>query len=734
VARIAIIHPEGNFNNNPNLLGIITILAERRHVIDIYAPNNGHDQSTPHKSVNVVLLTPQLTFQHDAAVLLPSMTIMSPFDSAKIIAEQMPQPDIIIGVDRGIIEAQALAYWLDIPYGLISYEIYFSEELDRNFKMPEIMACNNLKFAVCQDQIRARELCRENEIPPEKIIYIPVASGGIKKRNRSFAIHDALNIPHDKKLMLYMGEISCAWAGIFDVLEHTGEWPDNWNLILHHRYGKSAASDINGLIGSAKNVYFSPFQTIANEKMEDLLNCVDAGLAFYCPTSGHPLSGNNLKYIGLASGKISTYLRHGVPVVTNQLGEISDLIKKYEAGLSVNNGSQLAEALRTFQRVEPYNAQENCHKLFNDVLDLNNKIFPLIKEIEDLPALKIIPEIKLNTGAEILSAKKWLEIHPSLGRVVRTVSGASRSISLWAMNNLKVWSKLGIIVTEQGSVLEESTTEYNTSEALKNASKSNLNGMTYEFSGEYMSLSGFWSEGFYHWMLEWLPRAYFAETSGFKGKYILSKSKVSNFAFDSLKLLGISEDRIVSAPPNYWKPESLWVVESCHAGEYGLFPEILKGMREKLLSNINLIPTASPKRLYISRTNPNRPRRVVNETELMALLEKFGFEWIDFDNMSLKSQLEIVANADAIIGPHGAGIVHSLFIKENSLVIEIFAPNYINPCCIAVQETLRHRYHPLVSLNSHNNYPHGDNIHAPLKLIELTLEHELKNPGSLNNF
>ena len=724
MALLAFIHPEGNYNNNPNLSGILTILAENGHTIDLYATKNNSDQSSPHPKIRTLLIPPQHTFQHDAAVVLPSIAQISPFESAKIIAEKMDRPDLIIGVDRGIIEAHALSQALNIPYGLISYEIYFADETSANFKLPEILACKDLSFAIVQDQVRAEQLCRENEINHEKIIYIPVAGRGLQNKEKSFALHDSIGLSRRTKLALYMGEISCTWSGIHEILSHVQDWPEDWALILHHRYGSDAASELAPYLNEQirKKVFFSPFPTLKQSEMHRLLNSVDAGLAFYTPTPGHPLSNKNLKYIGMASGKIATYLQHGVPVITNEIGLVCDYLKSYQAGAVVKEANELPALLANFNSSGEVFKPQNCHKLFTDKLDLNNTIQPFLSSLQALLGAAS-DVVSIGLDSPILFTRKWLESPSNKGEVVNTFKSEKRDLSVWKLENTTVTQKAGLIITVDGTVLHESCTEADTAESIKDLrqEKYPLHNPQY-IEGEFLNLYGRWSEGFYHWMLEWLPRAYIAESSGFKGKYVIDKLKP--FMADSLAILGIDINRIITPPAKIWKPEKLWVCETCGVDELMNFSFVYESIRNKFLCISKKDNSYS--RLYITRSNPSRPRRVVNEESLRPLLLKFGFEYVDLEKMPLKQQVDLTANAEAIISPHGAGTIHSLFMKEKSLVVEIFAPNYINPCCLPIMHLLNHRYHPLVSYNTDGKYKFGENIEVPISLLELTLNHELK--------
>jgi len=381
--HISFIHPEGNFNNNPNLSGILNLLVEAGYSVSIYSQKREEiDQTPPAPNVRVELTSVPGAFPHDTPVVLPSLAVRDLNDSARIISSELPKPDIIIGIDRGIMEAAALGSVWQIPIGLLSYEIWFNAENSHGFKTPEIEACRSLSFAVCQDRARAYELSKENQISLDKIIDIPVAGRGYTPRRNTALIQSLLGIDQRKKIALYMGELSGTWNGLDEILAGTPDWPDEWVLVLHHRYGNSAALDlVSKVLSSARrNVYFSPFPTLPIDKMADLLHSVDLGLAFYRSVPSHPSSGRNLACLGMASGKISTYLQHGVPVVINELGEMSEYVRQYDLGSVVENGSHIAGILNDFT---PSRA-EKCQAFFAERLDLNRTIIPFLKKLESL--------------------------------------------------------------------------------------------------------------------------------------------------------------------------------------------------------------------------------------------------------------------------------------------------------------------------------------------------------------
>ena len=79
----------------------------------------------------------------------------------------------------------------------------------------------------------------------------------------------------------------------------------------------------------------------------------------------------------------------------------------------------------------------------------------------------------------------------------------------------------------------------------------------------------------------------------------------------------------------------------------------------------------------------------------MAALAPLGFEVIDPGALSPAEQVRAFAEAECIVGPHGAGLTNLAFAAPGAAVVELFARDYVNECFWALASTvegLRYRY------------------------------------------
>lgn len=104
--------------------------------------------------------------------------------------------------------------------------------------------------------------------------------------------------------------------------------------------------------------------------------------------------------------------------------------------------------------------------------------------------------------------------------------------------------------------------------------------------------------------------------------------------------------------------------------------------REKVLSCDKLTVLFLWRRDYLA--HPRNPtgkvsRKVKNEDELIFavtdLLPGHDVRGVQIDKFSMKMQLQLISETDVLIGMHGAGLSHALFLPPHAGLIELY-PNY----------------------------------------------------------
>lgn len=390
--KILIVHPEGNILNNPNLLQIFLTLSEEyeSHVLLPKLKILQH-----HKTVNGKLIIYPKLINILANIFQVGVVL-------KIIAGYLKifylkdKYDLIIGVDRlGLIWANCFSKSFKSPYALISYEIFFRRETSKLFKLPEIEASKGISFAVVQDDKRAEKLSEENKIDKEKLIQIPVTSSFSKPYIKNMRLYHELGIPLDKKILIFIGSVA-KWACIDKILLQLSRFPDSWVLVLHDGHGKvrprvnSMLVELNlDPVSISDKLYYSNLKLPTTEDMHHLLHSADLGLCAYCPTYSDMYTGDNLKYIGLASGKAMTYLQHGLPIVTTSGGQMGEIVKNNRLGFTLDKIEDLPDCLAKYDSSEAKSMHKDCYDYFDREFSFNlfkEKLLNKVREVINIEA------------------------------------------------------------------------------------------------------------------------------------------------------------------------------------------------------------------------------------------------------------------------------------------------------------------------------------------------------------
>lgn len=138
------------------------------------------------------------------------------------------------------------------------------------------------------------------------------------------------------------------------------------------------------------------------------------------------------------------------------------------------------------------------------------------------------------------------------------------------------------------------------------------------------------------------------------------------------------------------------------------------------------------RRIYISRNRTGR-RRVRNETEVLALLARYGFELVDPEALSVFDQARLFAGVDWIVAPHGGALSNIVFCRPGATLVELHAPGYVNCCYWEIASLVGLRYWHL--LGRGRSYGNWDPllVYADIRVDLSELERLLQEAGIGNS-
>ena len=184
------------------------------------------------------------------------------------------------------------------------------------------------------------------------------------------------------------------------------------------------------------------------------------------------------------------------------------------------------------------------------------------------------------------------------------------------------------------------------------------------------------SENYYHFLTDVLPRLELLRRAGAEPD-AFAVNRTARFQRDLLDQLGLTADRCLGSDKYPHLRADELVVPSLPDENLKTPRWIVPWLRERFLPRTLSRPH---RRLYVTRGDKKHTRRVENEAALLGALGPLGFEMVDPGAMTPSEQVRLFAEAECVVGPHGAGLTNLAFAPPGAAVVELFACDYVNEC------------------------------------------------------
>ena len=169
---------------------------------------------------------------------------------------------------------------------------------------------------------------------------------------------------------------------IEELLSTVSQWPDDWVLVVHS-YAGIPASEIRkfGKKYDVSRVYFSDMKIDSFDELLRVIASADLGVSFFKPTLETRYEGKNMLFIGLSSGKFPLYLKAGLPVMINEVGEMSELVRTHGLGRVVSRVSDIDPAF--LDQLNPEDTRRRCQELYATRFDFDAFSGDLLAAVTD---------------------------------------------------------------------------------------------------------------------------------------------------------------------------------------------------------------------------------------------------------------------------------------------------------------------------------------------------------------
>jgi hypothetical protein len=315
-------------------------------------------------------------------------------------------------------------------------------------------------------------------------------------------------------------------------------------------------------------------------------------------------------------------------------------------------------------------------------LGLATKVFPALKQRMPFftEARRAIDHGKI---LEQFEEEQDIVLAPSEAELAKRLPNpppahASRRIALVRLEEVTILGNTGKLVDEREGVLLRSRleplhVEVNDFRAERSRPVAMPPANYVYFMGEHSGHAHF-----FHFLFDRLPRLFYLLerfSIGPEPLVILSNEDTPPFQRDIFAFVAARYPSVQFRQiPRHerWRLSHLYFVDDYNTTTRATFlaPETFAFMRGLILDGYGVRPGPPRRRLYVNR-NDARKRRLLNEPQVWPLFAAKGFESVSAGKLSFREQLALFSEAEAVAGPHGAGLSHILF-APGVKTLEIF--------------------------------------------------------------
>lgn len=189
-----------------------------------------------------------------------------------------------------------------------------------------------------------------------------------------------------------------------------------------------------------------------------------------------------------------------------------------------------------------------------------------------------------------------------------------------------------------------------------------------EIDADALFLAGTDDMGIGHWIIDMIPRLRFLERAEFRGFKVAIPDTLGPKHRAFLALCGVTDERLIECRyAARMRFRNLLVVQ--HPAHARATPGVVGYLTQKL--RLAPRPAGRRTRIFLDRSMPTR--RIVNRAEVLAVLERFGFESLDLAQTSIAEQRERLGAADIVLYTFGSDWLAMLFLHPGADFIEMNA-------------------------------------------------------------
>jgi len=344
--RVAVFAPMGTLDHQTGILNAIRCFAAAGYDVDVLTVRNLRFAEVRFESDQIRVHHMPLRFDADRE---PRALVTLLF-TGWVLSRWRRHPLVFAGGIRGLIAAYAYALLRRCEIVNYQTELYVGDKLDtrarRLFKAIERRAAQRSRITIEHDETRRQLLVADLGVPAERVVIVPNAPCGPAAQRGSDLLPRRLGLPAGIRLLLCPGTLSDFFATPVAV-QAAQFLPPDWLCVIHSAQPRSPDEpylerlrrlDVGG------RVRFS-LEPLPYGQIDDVMASAGVGLVLYSLDVG-----DNTAAVGLASGKLTHFLKVGVPVIVSPLPSLAAFVRQHGVGEVLDDPAALPMLLERIQR------------------------------------------------------------------------------------------------------------------------------------------------------------------------------------------------------------------------------------------------------------------------------------------------------------------------------------------------------------------------------------------------
>jgi len=268
--------------------------------------------------------------------------------AAIVVARRKKTYDLVIGIDAiGILlsrvsktKAAATSVYWSLELNFVSTAL-----IGRIAKYFEHQLIRQVSLIVVQDRNRAAFLMQRFAFDESRVRLVPNSAMGRPKLQCPAFLKKRLNLDPACRIILHAGMI-CDEALSTELAASAADWPDGYLLVFHEREIRDSGEPyLQGIVASGRNRVALSLAPVRLDEVDKVYSSAFIGIVMY--STEH---GPNVSEIAYASGKLSYFLRNGIPIIVNANPSLMSFVSKWRCGLVAKDFGEIGYCISEIEK------------------------------------------------------------------------------------------------------------------------------------------------------------------------------------------------------------------------------------------------------------------------------------------------------------------------------------------------------------------------------------------------